>query len=210
MPRCRCSRCSCAATATAAAVLPAAPSAELFGGGVVTSEAHIQLKKRGTPSSCSRVVNAGFLLSSRCSRRWLSLSLRARHRCRSPAAGRRRRPASRPSTTSGSRRSRRASRSRARSRRSPSPATTRRCSGWWPVRLQFTSDVHIRWPLTAPPPGARAGGGGGFVFGIILGALPGAQMDTLDQTQKAQRLHGFRPKVRLRSAPCAACRARWR
>ena len=36
------------------------------------------------------------------------------------------------------------------------------------------------------------------MFGIILGALPGAQMDTLDQTQKAQRLHGFRPKVRLR------------
>mgnify|MGYP004353392681 FL=1 len=61
------------------------------------------------------------------------------------------------------------------------------------------------WPLTAPPPGARAGGGGGFVFGIILGALPGAQMDTLDQTQKAQRLHGFRPKVRLRSAPCVRC-----
>ena len=44
--------------------------------------------------------------------------------------------------------------------------------------------------------GLVAGGGGGFVFGVILGAMPGAQMDSLDQTQKAERVVGMRPKVR--------------
>ena len=39
----------------------------------------------------------------------------------------------------------------------------------------------------------------------IISKLRKAQMDTLDQTQKAQRLHGFRPKVRLRSATRERC-----
>lgn len=45
--------------------------------------------------------------------------------------------------------------------------------------------------------GLVAGGGGGFLFGIVLGAMPGAQMDSMDQTQKAERVTGMRPKMRL-------------
>jgi import inner membrane translocase subunit TIM22 len=45
--------------------------------------------------------------------------------------------------------------------------------------------------------GLVAGGGGGFLFGIVLGAMPGAQMDSMDQTQKAERVTGMRPKARL-------------
>jgi hypothetical protein len=45
--------------------------------------------------------------------------------------------------------------------------------------------------------GLLAGGGGGVVFGVILGAMPGGQMDTMEQSQKAERLKSFRPKMRL-------------
>lgn len=45
--------------------------------------------------------------------------------------------------------------------------------------------------------GLVAGGGGGFLFGIVLGAMPGAQMDSMDQSQKAERVTGMRPKMRL-------------